>query len=100
MTIEIVIKHSDKPDKKYMAIIDDRKTIHFGQKGASDMTQHKSEDRKNRYILRHQKNERWDDIYTAGFWAKNLLWNKKTIAESIRDTNNRFKKINIRNKII
>ena len=100
MTIEIVIKHSDKPDKKYMAIIDDRKTIHFGQKGASDMTQHKSEDRKNRYILRHQKNEDWNNIYTAGFWSRWILWNKPSISESIRDTNNRLKNINIKNKII
>ncbi len=100
MVLNIVIKSSNKADKKYMAIIDDRKTIHFGQRGASDMTQHKSEDRKNRYITRHEKNEDWNNIYTAGFWSRWILWNKPSISESIRDTNNRFKNINIKNKII
>ena len=58
MTINIIIKPSHLSLKKYDAIIDDKKTIPFGQKGASDMTQHKSEDRKNRYINR--QNDRCD----------------------------------------
>jgi hypothetical protein len=98
MTINIIIKPSHLTNKKYDAVIDGKKTIPFGQKGASDMTQHKNEDRKNLYINRHKKNENWNDIHTAGFWAKNILWNKKTITESIRDTNNRFKNINIKMK--
>ena len=98
MTINIIIKTSHLANKKYDAIIDGKKTVPFGQKGASDMTQHKDEDRKNRYILRHKKNENWNDPKTAGFWSKNILWNKKTITESIRDTNNRFKNINIKMK--
>ena len=64
------------------------------------MTQHKDEARKNRYILRHQKNEDWNNIDTAGFWSRWILWNKPSISESIRDTNNRFKNVNIKNKII
>ena len=51
MTIDIIIKPSHLSSKKYDAIIDGKKTIPFGQKGASDMTQHKDEDRKNMYIL-------------------------------------------------
>jgi hypothetical protein len=100
MVIEIVIKPSHLQNKKYDAVIDDKKTIPFGQRGASDMTQHKDEARKNRYILRHQKNEDWNNIYTAGFWSRWILWNKPSISESIRDTNNRFKNVNIKNKII
>ena len=34
--MNIVIKPSDRKEKKYMAIIDD----HFGQAGASDYTKH------------------------------------------------------------
>ena len=100
MVIEIIIKPSHLKNKKYDAVIDDKKTIPFGQRGASDMTQHKDEARKNRYILRHQKNEDWNNIYTAGFWSRWILWNKSSISESIRDTNNRFKNVNIKNKII
>ena len=38
MTIDIVIKRSHLPNKKYDAIIDGKKTIPFGQKNASDFT--------------------------------------------------------------
>ena len=79
-----------------MAIIDDRKTIHFGAKKYSDFTIHKDEERKQRYLNRHKKNENWNDPLTASFYATNILWNKPTITESIRDTNRRFKHINIK----
>ena len=39
--MQIVISRSAKPDKKFEARIDGRKSIHFGQEGASDFTQHK-----------------------------------------------------------
>ena len=35
---------------------------------------------------------------TAGFYAKNISWNKPTINESVKDTNNKFKMININYK--
>ncbi len=94
--MHIVIKQSHLQDKKYMAIIDDKKTIHFGQAGASDMTLHKNEDRKMRYISRHQKNEDWNNPMTAGFYSRWITWNKPTLTESIKDTNNRFRNIHIK----
>jgi hypothetical protein len=68
------------------------KSINFGQKGKSDFTIHKDPNRKKNYIARHKKNEDWSKtgIDTAGFWAKNLLWNKNTLSKSIIDTENRF----------
>jgi L-rhamnose mutarotase len=86
--------------KKYDAVIDDKKTIPFGARGISDYTIHRDDERKERYINRHKKNEDWNNIYTAGFWSRWILWNKPSISESIRDTNNRFKNVNIKNKII
>ena len=77
--MEVIIKTSKKADKKLDAIIDGKKTVSFGQKNASDYTLHKNDDRKNRYIDRHKKNENWglSGIETAGLYAKNLLWNKQ-----------------------
>lgn len=99
MVVNIVIKKSHKPDKKYDAIIDDKKTISFGQAGASDYTLHKDPIRKQRYLNRHRNmGENWQDYKTAGFYATNILWNKPTIRESIIDTNNRFKNIHIKLK--
>ena len=94
--LEIVITKSKTKDKKYDAIIDGKKTIHFGAKGYSDFTIHKDEERKDRYINRHKKTENWNDPKTAGFYAKNILWNKKSVKASVDDTNKRFKNIHIK----
>ena len=58
----------------------------------SDFTIHKDEDRKNRYINRHKKNEDWgkSGIDTAGFWSRWLLWNKPTIKESYQDIKRKY----------
>ena len=94
--LEIVLKKSRTKDKKYDAVIDGNKTIHFGAKGYSDFTIHKDEERKGRYITRHKKNENWNDPMTAGFYAKNILWNKTSVKASVEDTNKKFKNIHIK----
>ena len=98
--MEIVLTKSKKKDKKYDATIDGKKTISFGQTGASDFTKHKDVERKDRYITRHKKHENWneDGIKTAGFYAKNVLWNKPSIRASVEDTNKQFKNIHIKLK--
>ena len=93
--MQIVISRSDKPDKKFEARIDGKKSIHFGSRGMSDFTIHKDTERKHRYLQRHSKNEDWNNPLTAAFYATNLLWNKETLAESIRDTNRRFQNLHI-----
>ena len=95
---EVIIKKSKNPKKKYDAIINDKKTVSFGQASASDFTKHKDEDRKQRYIARHKPNQDWKDYKTAGFWAKNILWNKPTVESSVRDTNKKFPNLNIKMK--
>tara|TARA_R110000850_G_scaffold234095_5_gene359099 strand:- start:2438 stop:2728 length:291 start_codon:yes stop_codon:yes gene_type:complete len=89
--MEIVLKKSSRKGKKFMVKVDN-KTIHFGQEGASDYTKNKDDDRKNKYIVRHTKRENWNKsgIKTAGFWSRWLLWNKKTLKGSIKDTEKRF----------
>jgi hypothetical protein len=91
------LSQSDKPSKKYMVkFLNPKtgrlKTIHFGAAGMIDYTiWHKDEKHKNRYLERHSRfHEDWNNPYTAGFWSRWLLWNKKTIADSIRDINDRF----------
>ena len=98
--MDVVISKSERADKKYKSVINGKKTVHFGQAGASDMTQHKDKDRKQRYIDRHKKNENWgaSGVKTAGFYAKHVLWNKDTLTKSVDDLNKRFKNINIKLK--
>ena len=97
----IEIKPSEKKDKKYKAVIDGTKNVHFGQAGASDMTQHKNEDRKHAYIQRHKKHENWtaSGFKTAGFWSKWANWNKPTLQASVNDINKKFKSLNVKLKI-
>ena len=93
--MNILLIRDDKPNstKKYLAVIQDNgkiKKVRFGAKTYQDYTIHKDQVRKNAYISRHKKNEDWNNIKTAGFWSKNLLWNKPTIKESIEDIEKRF----------
>lgn len=89
----IAITDSWRPNKKYVALIKENgyiHQVHFGQVGYEDYTTHKDKERKNRYILRHS-GEDWNNIYKPGFWSRWILWNKKTIEDSIKDLE---KKIN------
>ena len=93
--MEVVISKSNRKDKKFKAVIDNKKTVHFGASGYSDYTFNTHSDIKDRYIQRHKRNEDWNDYNTAGFYAKHILWNKPTIQESVKDTNRNFKNIHI-----
>lgn len=86
----------DTSPHKYKVVLFDKnrnklRTLHFGASGMSDFTIHKDVERKKRYIKRHTARENFDDIKTAGFWAKNLLWNKETISASKEDISRRYK---------
>lgn len=91
----VKISKSERKDKKYTAkFYDDDgdvvQTTHFGQRGASDMTIHKNEDKKKAYLARH-KNENWNDYLTPASLARHILWNKPTLKASIDDYVKRFK---------
>lgn len=72
-------------------------TIHFGQFGASDYTINKDDDMKRLYRLRHA-NDVINDLSFSGCWSWHLLWNMKTLEESIKDMEKTFN-INIINHL-
>lgn len=87
------IRDSDQPGKKLSAtfVQDGRnKVVHFGGEGYSDYTIHKDDERKERYLRRHRKNENWDDPLTPGSLSRWILWNKPTLRASIQDYRRRF----------
>ena len=71
--MQIQISPSTRADKKFQAVVDDQKTIHFGSKGVSDFTLDGDKARKGRYESRHKKREDWADPKTTGFYAKNTF---------------------------
>ena len=88
-------------DKRLVAIFfDDNnkkiKTTHFGLKNPKigAFPDHNNEKLKTYYLKRHNPkvtNENWNDYMTAGALSRWILWNKKTIKESIEDFKRRFK---------
>ena len=88
--MRVSITKSDKTDKRYKAVFDGKKTIHFGSKRGSTFIDHKDEAKKKAYLARHRVNENWDDPMTAGALSRWILWNKKTFTESVNDFKKRF----------
>jgi len=85
---------SNKPYKKYaVKFFNDEtgrmNTKHFGDNRYEDYTQHGDKYRKLAYERRHT-NEDWNDLKTSGAWSKGLLWNKKSLNESIKNMENQF----------
>ena len=114
--MEVIIKLSDKPDKRYMAVFYDRgsrppttkneevknkkvKTTHFGyaitdrgiKKYGSTYIDHKNDDLKEAYIARHKVNEDFNDYMSAGSLSRYILWEKKSLREAINNFKRRFR---------
>ena len=98
MLSEYYLSKSSNPKKKFMVKFLNQttnkvNTIHFGQAGADDYTITNNDAQKVRYKIRHA-NDNIFDLSFPGAWSMHLLWNKKSIEESIKDMEKRFK-INI-----
>ena len=61
-----------------------------------DYTMHKNETRKIICLSRH-KNDNFTNPQYPSFYSTNLLWNKSTLKEAIRTTNNKYN-VNIKLK--
>jgi len=87
------IEKSTNPSKKYDAFLDvngrERK-VSFGASGMSDYTLHHDEERRERYIQRHKKNEDWNDPLTAGFWSFHYLWEFKSKTQALRHIKEKY----------
>ena len=97
------VKPSTKQDKKYTATFckcekkneckgSNHKVVSFGSKGSSTFLDHKDNKKKDAYLARHRVNDKFDkDPTSAHALSKFLLWNKKTLSESIADFKKKFK---------
>lgn len=91
MIKSINIVKSDRKNKKWRAIIETKKgetiNVDFGDSRYEDFTQHKDEARKERYLMRHQK-EDWKNWKKPAFWSRYLLWdlpNMNAALKKIKD---------------
>lgn len=81
------LRESKKKTKKYDLIKPDGKIMSFGAKHMSDYTIHHDKARKERYIARHETNEKkfWDDEVplTPSYLSRFILWETKDINKAI-----------------
>lgn len=85
-------KLPDTSPKKFKVILKNLKTnrlktIRFGATGFENYTSgHLDEERRKRYIARHEKREDWtkNGVDTAGFWSYHYLWKYKTFREALQ----------------
>ena len=62
----------------------------FGARGMDDFTLTNDVDARDRYRQRHAKDLETGDPTRAGYLSWYLLWNKNTLAASIRDYKQKF----------
>jgi nucleoside-diphosphate-sugar epimerase len=100
MTLLFYLFKSKRSYKKFAAVLVDNNKImfeiHFGDLRYDDYRQHRSEKRKNNYLARAMEIKDQmgrltrDKILSPNWWSIHVLWNKKTLAESIKNTNEQF----------
>jgi len=66
-------------------------TVQFGAKGYTDFTRGATDEQKKNYLMRHKATENWNDPHTAGFWSRWVLWNKRSVSESLKSAKNKIK---------
>tara|TARA_R110000803_G_scaffold156724_1_gene221293 strand:+ start:552 stop:827 length:276 start_codon:yes stop_codon:yes gene_type:complete len=88
--MKVLFLKSEKPEKRMKAVFDGKKTVHFGQKGASTYLEHRDTKIKRAWEARHIVREDWNNPLSAGALSKWILWNKTTLEASIKDYKKKF----------
>jgi hypothetical protein len=87
------VESSNRKGKRYVAIFNDGKRIHFGQMLGQTYIDHGDKAKRAAYIARHGASgrENWEDPYSAGALSRWLLWGDSTsLEENIRSFRKRF----------
>jgi len=85
------IKESQRKDKRYLAIFENGKKTHFGQKGGSTYIDHHDKDKREAYRKRHAKDLNTNDPYRAGYLSYWLLWgDEKDLIQAMLSYNRKF----------
>ena len=74
---DVIIKISNKPDKKYMVLNPNtKKWVYFGLIGYQDFTKHNNQQRRESYLKRtaNIKGNWKNDKYSPNNLSRNILW--------------------------
>lgn len=88
------LEKADDNQHKWTAIFTDEegraKRVSFGHKSYEDYTQHRNRLRRSMYLMRHRKNENWNDPQTAGALSRWILWETPNLEINVRRFKQRF----------
>ena len=97
--MDVVISKSENKNKKYKAVIDGKKIVHFGHSQYQDFTTHNDSKRRDNYIARTSKQDHSKQNIASPAWmSRFILWEKPTLKGAVESANKKYKDINIKLK--
>jgi hypothetical protein len=79
----MIIKPSTRINKRYQAVFNNGKIIHFGLRGGNTYIDHGDKIKRENYIKRHAVNEDFSNPYSASALSRFVLWGDyKTLDEN------------------
>jgi hypothetical protein len=89
---KLILMYSPIQSKKYRVIFPNSSYLDFGATGYYDFITYNlhfgkrvADIHRERYIARHEPREDWTNPYSAGFWSRFLLWEKRSLKSAIRN---------------
>ena len=93
--MDVVISKSDNKNKKYKAVIDGKKTVHFGHSQYEDFTTHNDSKRRDNYIARTSKQDHSKQNIASPAWMSRFIsWEKPTLKGAVASANKKYKDVN------
>ena len=97
---EYILKKSTNKGKRYVIIMpDENHKHHFGSDVGKTYIDGRTDKEKKAWEARHKGDKNYNNIHSGIYWSKNLLWNKKSLKESIKSLEKKLN-IKIKNNII
>lgn len=96
--IEYILKKSNRKGKRYVIIMENNMSHHFGSDVGQTFIDHQNKDKKIAWEARHSNDKNWNQQHSGIYHSRMLLWKKPTLNESIKNYENKFK-IKIKNQI-
>ncbi len=87
------VEKSDRKNKRFVAIFNNGKRIHFGFKGGSTYIDHKDKEKRKNYRARHEVLEKkfYSDPYRPATLSRFILWGEATnLNQAIKDYEKKF----------
>ena len=79
-----ILRKSKRKGKRFEIDMIDH-SHHFGSDVGKTYIDGRTDKERAAWIARHQNDKGWDSKHSGIYHSKNLLWNKPTLKESIKD---------------